>query len=312
MKGVLNMSEEAKVLLCGDSAVTVQFGETAKISINQKVRAFEQLLLKNKPRGILETIPTYRSLMIYYDPLTLQIADLRQYLLELAGFLSDEEVQAENEGIRVPVWYQPPGSEIEMVAEYENKSVEKLSAFIHSMSTTSLCSASLQETLTSAVPKRPFPFLENPPPPQDPMPVQWLSGPIKLASAARLPHQLDGTVLGVARCFPMIPAAVSLFFSNPVSGSSSMPLTQTSTRKLNTKYGRCAMCQSCININKKSIRGGSYHVNSGPEFRYRREFWQLPHRSERKAAGYYFFSQSRLRYACGGPHDYERNSKKGG
>lgn len=99
------MSEEAKVLLCGDSAVTVQFGETAKISINQKVRAFEQLLLKNKPRGILETIPTYRSLMIYYDPLTLQIADLRQYLLELAGFLSDEEVQAENEGIRVPVWY---------------------------------------------------------------------------------------------------------------------------------------------------------------------------------------------------------------
>ena len=120
------MSEEAKILLCGDSAVTVQFGETAEISINQKVRAFEQLLLKNKPYGILETIPTYRSLMVYYDPLTLQIADLRQYLLELTGSLPDEEVQAENEGIRVPVWYQPPGSEIEMVAEYENKSVEEI------------------------------------------------------------------------------------------------------------------------------------------------------------------------------------------
>ena len=243
------MSEEAKVLLCGDSAVTVQFGETAKISINQKVRAFEQLLLKNKPYGILETIPTYRSLMVYYDPLTLQIADLRQYLLELAGSLPDEEAQAENEGIRVPVWYQPPGSEIEMVAEYENKSVEE----IVRMSTTSLCSASLQETLTSAVPKRPFPFLEKPLQLQDPMPAQWLSGPIKLASAARLPHQLDGTVLGAARCFPMIRAAVSPFFSNPVSGSSCTPLTQTSMHKLNMKCWRCAMNQSCINIDEKRI-----------------------------------------------------------
>ena len=43
------MSEEAKVLLCGDSAVTVQFGETAKISINQKVRAFEVFSKQFRP-----------------------------------------------------------------------------------------------------------------------------------------------------------------------------------------------------------------------------------------------------------------------
>ena len=62
------MSEEAKVLLCGDSAVTVQFGETAKISINQKVRAFEQLLEFVEMFQVLQVVhrPFVRLVTVYW------------------------------------------------------------------------------------------------------------------------------------------------------------------------------------------------------------------------------------------------------
>lgn len=58
---------EAKYLLYGDSALGVEFGNEISETINGRVRALYDLLKDSEMTGILETVPTFRSLLIYYD-----------------------------------------------------------------------------------------------------------------------------------------------------------------------------------------------------------------------------------------------------
>ena len=59
----MNAEVHVRYLHCGDSAVAVEFGETADIAISVKVRALDVALKENPIRGITELIPTYRSEM---------------------------------------------------------------------------------------------------------------------------------------------------------------------------------------------------------------------------------------------------------
>ncbi|MFO7912172.1 MAG: 5-oxoprolinase subunit PxpB [Desulfotignum sp.] len=54
--------------LAGDKGFLVEFGDGIDPQVNAKVRAMAGVLEKEKPEGILEVIPTYRSLLFIYDP----------------------------------------------------------------------------------------------------------------------------------------------------------------------------------------------------------------------------------------------------
>jgi inhibitor of KinA len=54
--------------LAGDRGFLVEFGDSIDPRVNAKVRAMACVLEKEKPKGILEVIPTYRSLLFIYDP----------------------------------------------------------------------------------------------------------------------------------------------------------------------------------------------------------------------------------------------------
>lgn len=122
-----------KILPCGDSAVTVQFGEIADIDTNTKVRAFEMTLKKRCVHGITETIPTYRSVMVHYDPLVLRYDALCSLLDDLSYTVDWHSISPGNEVVRIPVLYNVAGSEIETVAAYEGKSIDEIIR-IHSQS----------------------------------------------------------------------------------------------------------------------------------------------------------------------------------
>ena len=57
-----------KILPCGDSAVTVEFGDTIDPDINGMVLALDDIVRARAPAGLIETVPTYRSLTIQFDP----------------------------------------------------------------------------------------------------------------------------------------------------------------------------------------------------------------------------------------------------
>lgn len=67
---------EAKFLSAGDTALVVQYGETVDPEVNRRVRMLAAALAESPPEGIVDLVPTMRSLMIHYDPLVLSRARL--------------------------------------------------------------------------------------------------------------------------------------------------------------------------------------------------------------------------------------------
>ena len=58
---------EFRMLPEGDTAVCVEFGNEIKEEINQQVAGLCQSLLQKSIKGVVEVVPTFRSLMVYYD-----------------------------------------------------------------------------------------------------------------------------------------------------------------------------------------------------------------------------------------------------
>lgn len=59
---------DAKFLIVGDSAVSVQMGNEISLEVNQLVRMLFNNLTEQPMDGIVELVPTYSSLMVHYRP----------------------------------------------------------------------------------------------------------------------------------------------------------------------------------------------------------------------------------------------------
>jgi inhibitor of KinA len=57
-----------RFLPAGDLAVCVELGEEISVEVNTRVRALEFLIQQKGLTGVLETVPAYSSLLVYYDP----------------------------------------------------------------------------------------------------------------------------------------------------------------------------------------------------------------------------------------------------
>ncbi len=60
-----------RLLDAGETALVVEFGAIIDKAVNARVLALDAALARRMPDGVTETVPTYRSLMIHYDPLRL-------------------------------------------------------------------------------------------------------------------------------------------------------------------------------------------------------------------------------------------------
>lgn len=58
-----------RFLNAGEAALVVEFGMTVDPSVNDRVLALDAALMSLALPGVRETAPTYRSLMIHYEPL---------------------------------------------------------------------------------------------------------------------------------------------------------------------------------------------------------------------------------------------------
>ena len=67
---------EYRVLPAGDTALVVEFGDRIDQKLNAAVLALSHGLDAAQIPGITETIPTFRSLMVHYEPLELTASAL--------------------------------------------------------------------------------------------------------------------------------------------------------------------------------------------------------------------------------------------
>lgn len=59
--------EEIHILPAGDAALVVEFGKGIDEETNNKVHALSAYIKSGRIRGVRETLPTFRSLMVFYD-----------------------------------------------------------------------------------------------------------------------------------------------------------------------------------------------------------------------------------------------------
>jgi inhibitor of KinA len=76
---------EPRVLPCGDRGVSVELGDGISREVNARVLALDYLIRAEAPLGVLETVPSFRALLVYYDPLVIGYAELGALLRGLAG-----------------------------------------------------------------------------------------------------------------------------------------------------------------------------------------------------------------------------------
>jgi len=96
---------DPRFLDAGEAALVVEFGDTVDPAVNDRVLALDAALRADPPAGTREFVPTYRSLMIHYDPLAIDrdtlIATVRRMLTGLA------EWRGEGTTWTLPCCYDP-------------------------------------------------------------------------------------------------------------------------------------------------------------------------------------------------------------
>src|SRR3989442_4196818 len=74
-----------RVLPVGDRAAAVELGDAIDPALNARVRALADALPGSPLPGLIETVPTYRSLLVLYEPAATGFTALATGLLERAA-----------------------------------------------------------------------------------------------------------------------------------------------------------------------------------------------------------------------------------
>ncbi len=112
------MEEKPRILSAGDQAILIEFGKQIAPEVNRRVQAFAGKAVQKKIPGVGELVPSYCTLLIYFDPFLLtfeQISDWAQGLLttRLEGEDSPSKVK------EIPVLYGGEyGPDLSFVADY--------------------------------------------------------------------------------------------------------------------------------------------------------------------------------------------------
>ena len=72
-----------RFLSAGDRALVVEFGDRVDRGLSERVLRLDAIICSNPPVGIVETVPTFRSLAIYYDPLLTSRGELQSAIVPL-------------------------------------------------------------------------------------------------------------------------------------------------------------------------------------------------------------------------------------
>jgi KipI family sensor histidine kinase inhibitor len=121
-----------RYLSCGDTAFTVEFGNEITPEINGRVMALHAAVGAAKASGeltgLVETVPTMRSLMVNYDPLAITRAELQPRIDALiAGGLA---AGMTGRRVSIPCCYDDPefAPDLAEVAERTKKTPEQVIA----------------------------------------------------------------------------------------------------------------------------------------------------------------------------------------
>jgi inhibitor of KinA len=116
---------QPRFLRSGDTALVVEFGDRVDRDISARVLSLAGLIEAEAIPGVVEVVPTFRSLMVHYEPLVLPHADFERRLGPLIDRIRVEERPGRR--WRIPACYDAEtGPDLADVAERTGLSVAQV------------------------------------------------------------------------------------------------------------------------------------------------------------------------------------------
>ena len=112
--------EYPRILPVGDSALLVEFGSVIDPEVNSRVYSLVDRVEAADNPAVVDLVPTYRSLLVQYDPLVSNYEEFTNSIGELVSGLGDLKTSATApQIIELPVVYGgDDGPDLETVAEH--------------------------------------------------------------------------------------------------------------------------------------------------------------------------------------------------
>jgi len=106
--------------IAGDRGLLVEYGDVIDPDVNNKVRSMAIIMEKESSKSVIETIPTYRSLLIIYDPAITNPTKLKKEILALEERISQIKIPPPDT-VEIPVCYGGEfGPDIQFVADHNS------------------------------------------------------------------------------------------------------------------------------------------------------------------------------------------------
>ena len=115
----MNRQDEAfpRISPVGESALLVTLDEGISLAANERVLALDTFLQANPIEGVLEWVPAYASVLIFFNPLILDFEKLSDWLGAIMPGLRVESFQSPRR-VEIPVCYGgEDGPDLDFVAE---------------------------------------------------------------------------------------------------------------------------------------------------------------------------------------------------
>lgn len=121
------MYAAAHYLPLGDCALLIEFGDAISLPVNRKVIALDEAITEAGIKGIEETVPTYRSLLVRYDPFKMTYDQLVFRVRDLEITLRELSAETVGKVVTIPAVYGGEyGPDLGFIAQYHGLTEEQV------------------------------------------------------------------------------------------------------------------------------------------------------------------------------------------
>ena len=113
----------------GDRSLLVELGDEISPSVNQRVQELFTAVDRHRFKGILDLVPSYRSLLVIYDPLCSSPAEIKTGINDIWKN-QDQARLPQSQTVKIPVVYGGEhGPDLQLVAQYHNLTAREVIGF---------------------------------------------------------------------------------------------------------------------------------------------------------------------------------------
>ncbi len=108
----------------GDRGLLVELGKGIDPAVNRRVKQLHRIIARERPHGVVETVPAYASLLVVFDPLQASPEALKRLIVGLCDF-EDAGPTEDRTVVEIPVVYGgEAGPDLDAVAAHHGLSRE--------------------------------------------------------------------------------------------------------------------------------------------------------------------------------------------